>query len=1207
MELLREGMTNPLISSGVEVSPIEAESQIVATGSTAAPKIEDGDAAGLGPTDGLIQARPTGIGGRRIAKKVHVERQKPCGHLTLPLVRLFVHFTQNLQSFFVRNSRNTAFSTLFVRQYLRAICHGINLSPKHFVQGNISDAEASNGSPKSIGTPHSFDVRNQGPIEVMHGHKDDGEVGLVGGQRFLEQPSRHACRVPRLAAVQHFHMAKPLFMELAFSGSRDAFSVFYAPSKDGRVSHEGDAVGVGAAIFRKIRSESIPIGGDPKVMGFPHPFHSVCAQIGRHSPLPHRVGSISGSHPRKAGANFGEAGHEQRHNQTHQQPRQGGAWFSRHAMKFSKAVSMMWMLVFLGGVANANVRLDIEVATPAGELEDASEGALTAHVRWLGEDKKVDLVPGEDGVWRGYVQGEQTRAVGIELWRHDGAIPLRLDQGLEVLSKGDNTIHWALTGPQPRSATRLSETRLPADMAQAEERLSMGVAFWLFLSCLAVLVLGNRAIKQPKKEAKKSEKSNVWREGLLWVIAGLVWTWPAALAGPGELVGRHFDALGTVWVIDAASRMGLGLHDPMSAWPNGITYTAIDSWLLLIVSDLLSWMDAVRIHGWLQVVGVATSGWAAAVFARNVGVAKPWHHLAGVLYAGSGLVGVALLEGHVYQAINPWLPLMGLSMWRVTSTNGRHRDGWMAGLFFGLCLFSSGYMGVSAAVLAVGLALPSLIRRQNLGPLAVAACLATLLGSIYIWLFSGVGQPTADHATLRTLQIGSLSLDNLGPPSLEVDRTGHSRAHAMSVAALAMAVLGWRLGVARARLMLGIVLGAVLIAMGPQWSLGVDPTDPSIPSPIGWLWKIDGMHYLRFPSRVLATPLLCIGVLAAGSLAAIADRMGRRVGFIVMGLLVLETVATVQLPLRQRVLPADVPAAYAQGEGPVFDMIGEGLDPNGEINAWFNGIVCLYQTLHHRPIADDCVVVEKGANPRIDMGRWMAARLYENDVGSVNRRLNRYGFTEVALHTDWLGPSDRIRMTQALSLLSPNKPPRRSGGVHIYTVGPASEGVEKEGVAQAIEGPNTDPVDWHMRLDLIVDRTVETARYFVTIVDVKGASHSVEIRDHGRWPGEKPNDGILNAHWMGTIQGPVAMSLSQIRNGERREIWSGSVAPLELQEDRLAFRLNDNEDAEPMLRALENFFPEVRNRGGKIIGLGWGGALCLIGLWCVRVRRDPIA
>jgi hypothetical protein len=129
----------------------------------------------------------------------------------------------------------------------------------------------------------------------------------------------------------------------------------------------------------------------------------------------------------------------------------------------------------------------------------------------------------------------------------------------------------------------------------------------------------------------------------------------------------------------------------------------------------------------------------------------------------------------------------------------------------------------------------------------------------------------------------------------------------------------------------------------------------------------------------------------------------------------------------------------------------------------------------------------------------------------------------------------------------------------------------------------------------------------VDIVDAEGSAHNVEILDHGRWPGEKPGDGILNAHWIGRIQGPVQMEISQVRQGVQREIWSGSVTPLSLDEDRLGFRLNEEEEAEPMLRALENFFPEVRNRGGRIVGLGWGGALCLIGLWLVRVRRDPIA
>ena len=65
---------------------------------------------------------------------------------------------------------------------------------------------------------------------------------------------------------------------------------------------------------------------------------------------------------------------------------------------------------------------------------------------------------------------------------------------------------------------------------------------------------------------------------------------------------------------------------------------------MLGLGVLLQWADPVRQHGWLQILGVASSAWAASAFARTVGATAPWNLLAGLGFA-PGLAANALLEG----------------------------------------------------------------------------------------------------------------------------------------------------------------------------------------------------------------------------------------------------------------------------------------------------------------------------------------------------------------------------------------------------------------------------------------------------------------------------------------------------------------------------------------------------------------------------------
>ncbi len=862
--------------------------------------------------------------------------------------------------------------------------------------------------------------------------------------------------------------------------------------------------------------------------------------------------------------------------------------------------------------AHAAVPIHIKVATPVGVLAAGTTGDLTAHVRLRGVEHRLALTRDHQGMWSGAIEAPQSRSLAVELWRHDGPRPVRLYQGLEVLPVGATTLHWALGGPEPQAAWRLSESKQPEDIADAEELGAIWTSLWLVASCLIVLILGRRALGQPERDQVRSNLCNGWTDTLVWIGLGLLWTWPAALAGQAGIVGRHFDALGTVWVIDAASRLGMDLHDSLSAWPTGATYSAIDSWLLLPLAHLVTSIDPARVHGWLSIIGVSTSGLAATWLARTVGAGRPWHHLAGILFAGSGLMATGLLEGHVYQLINPWLPLMALFLWRATSETGQTRHGIGAGVFFGLSLFTSGYLGISAALLALSVVTPSLSDRRRWGPLSMAALGAFFFGAVYLWLFQSAGAPTTDYASAASLQIGSLSLENIGPHTLEVDRTGHSLALALSGAATALAVVGWRLGAPRASMLLVTAVLGTLLAMGPQWATGIHPDNWVFPSPIAWFWQLEWVQYFRFPSRVMWTPLLCIGVLAALGLTRLTSRLGPWPGWLLMALFVAETIAFVGTPFRQQMRSTTVPAAYMDTDGPVLDLIGEGINANGEVDAWLTAMLCQSQTQHQRPIADDCVAVEASANPRAVLNRWLAARLYAGDTGAVNRRLSRMEFTEVALHTDWLMPSDGVRLRAALQDLSPHNPPRTSDGVVFFTVGDAPDGATPEGPAQRITGPTSsasDTFDWRMRLYLVTGLEHPRARYMVHIVDTDGAEHRAEISNRGSSPEDKIDDGLYTADWQGTVTSgqPVLLTLFRLDESQNVQLWSGPVMPIDLDEDQINFRFAEDGSAEPMLRAVDSFAPEVRNRRGQIIGLGWLGVFSLIGLWVVRHRRRVTA
>ena len=860
------------------------------------------------------------------------------------------------------------------------------------------------------------------------------------------------------------------------------------------------------------------------------------------------------------------------------------------------------MLLFLLGssVAFAEVNLSLSVSVADGALRTAEPGAITAHIQWLGEERVVPLSPTEPGIWSATVTGPQVRTVGIDLWLKDREPAYRVSQGLEVLPEGDAALAWSLSGRGADAAWRLSEPIQLSEMRANQERFSMIWSAWLVLSVLGVLLLGRRALE--RNEGSVSVTPLTGGVGLaVWAAFAVVWTWPSILAGP-EIVGRHFDALGTVWVIDAANRLGLDLHDPFSAWPGGATYSAIDSWLLIPMAWVGSVLDPARFHGWLAVFGVAATGWSAAAFARTVGAAAPFHHLAGLVYVGSGLAAAALLEGHVYQVVNPSMPLMARSLWRCMTKEANWLDGLWAGVFFGLALFSSGYLGISAGLVAAFLGLTALVRGPGRLPVLLAAAIALVCGLAYLQLFSAAGTPGATYATTETLRMGSLSLNSLGPASAELDRTDHSWSLALSAACLALAVVALAF---RGRVLVplfGVVVVSILIALGPDWSLGIAPDERAMASPIQVLWDIPWVRYLRFPGRIMWAGMLCISVLAAYGLSRIAGRLGPRAALALAAVLVIELVATVRLPARQVVRSAEVPGVYQVAEGAVFDLVGEGLSNSREVDSWMNAILCQYQTQHKRPIAEDCVAVGPDANPKVEKARVIAARLYEGDRQGMMSLLQSWGFTALAVHLDWMDAADRMRLKAALQGMPIHTESEVAEGVALIKVPetPVAQSRAQSGASRLV-GPLPSSFQWRLRVDLVVPDGFDAGRFFI----VADPLFSAELKDNVGLPGDQFEDGIYSATATDRVNGEVnCFRLTHVKAGQTRVLWSGPVVPLDLPEDRITFRIGEDGEARPHLRAMEIFSPEVRNRGGKISGLSWLTCLLLMGLWWVRFGRQ---
>ena len=519
-----------------------------------------------------------------------------------------------------------------------------------------------------------------------------------------------------------------------------------------------------------------------------------------------------------------------------------------------------------------------------------------------------------------------------------------------------------------------------------------------------------------------------------YTLVCVVWSWPQA-SGANTMVCRHFDILGTLWVGGLGQGLGDGLVTPLSGWPEGLDLRRTDSLVLLLLSAGPGrWLENTTLLALVILVGPVLSAWAAERFAAHVmGARWPFSLLAGLTYAFSGIAATALLEGHPYILLNPWLPLLAWQWHRCTGPGARLRHGLLAGLLWLLCLLTSAYTGLAATLWVVVAGLrPLLLRRlRSLSwrPLAAALALMACSGGLYLVAFASAGKSVRAADEFRQmsprgiLRAGSTNLADLAGVSRAADSESHSMVPALGFLPLVLALAALRIRPARGPwlLMLGLGLLSVAVALGPV--LRGSAFSDGVPWVLTPLIKLELASFFRFPVRLMFIAALALGALAAAVASRLygsADGPRRdRLVVLLLPLALLDLYICTGMPGRTGRWPLELPRAYASlpGSGALLHLMPELHGTAKRQETFLSSLDCAHQQHHGLPLLTRCAGGgDHRAGPRFKIGSWLrSALLSEAPPAKVSGQLAALGVSAVVWRPDLFLPADRARLRRALT------------------------------------------------------------------------------------------------------------------------------------------------------------------------------------------------
>ena len=552
---------------------------------------------------------------------------------------------------------------------------------------------------------------------------------------------------------------------------------------------------------------------------------------------------------------------------------------------------------------------------------------------------------------------------------------------------------------------------------------------------------------------------NAWvRNGLtlaIFIAISIAFSWPLVTQPTQLHISQQFDIYSLVWLTQALGADDAGWTFARTAWPMGEPLNRIDSFVMAG----LAWLGGSGVDPWwmptlLILVGPVLSAWAAERFAaRHLGAAWPWSLVAGMAYAFSGMTATAVLEGHVYVLLNPWLPLLAGAWLRVTSGQGSRGAGAMAGLWWGLCLLTSAYIGVGATLVVVVLGLWGILARtMDWRGGAAAAAVAGPIGAAYTWVFvsSGAGSRALSRTTagesIQVMDAGSMHLDSLAGWHGFTDFGMHSMSGTIGFTALILAMFAPFMVGPGTHLRRCMWLGwlALMLALGPRLQLHHDDLRLFwILHPLGWFQDLSS--FFQFPGRLMWVASLALGATAAVAATRLARDHGALWASPLLLMALVDVVVTVGMPQRGQEVRRGSPEVYERvsPERAVLDLMPDFLPLQSDMALYVNNLGCAHQASHRRALASRCLGTTIGTGPRAVVGGWLSDAVLSEEVdgAAISRTLESLGFGAVVMHPDLYSRGDRDALAMGLqAALGPPAIVSTDGGEHLVMYALPGEG-----------------------------------------------------------------------------------------------------------------------------------------------------------------------
>ena len=128
-----------------------------------------------------------------------------------------------------------------------------------------------------------------------------------------------------------------------------------------------------------------------------------------------------------------------------------------------------------------------------------------------------------------------------------------------------------------------------------------------------------------------------------------------------------------------------------------------------------------------------------------------------------------------------------------------------------------------------------------------------------------------------------------------------------------------------------------------------------------------------------------------------------------------------------------------------------------------------------------------------------------------------------------------------------------------------------------------------------------TQRFFVAFP----SGETMELEDAGGLSGARRHDGLYSAKTTLSAAGSQQIQLiAQGQDGRTQDVWAGTVTPLSVREDAIAFRMDETGTVAPMLMSMDMDPTGVEHKGAQVLGLAWLLAVAMMGLWWRQTRRE---